>query len=173
MGGSKPKDTGKASRKVLEQTTREIRGSTRPSREAYFQQLNDTLKTGGTSNNVPALNTALSGVEFGKDRTLATASDSINKAGLGSTPFAQSIRQGISVQGDQAKSATQDKVFRQFFQQAPSAALGQTAQATGALQGVAARGAQGALAGQAEQQALLGSGAAAGGAIIGAIIIAI
>lgn len=171
--GKGGKDTGKASRKVLEQTTREIRGSTAPSRGAYFQQLNDMLKTGGTSTNVPILNTALSGLEYGKDRALASADDSLNKAGLANSPFAQSIKQGIATQGGQAETATRDKVFKQFFQQAPSAALGQTAQATGALQGVAARGAQAQLAGQAEQQQLIGSGAAAGGAVVGAVIIAI
>jgi hypothetical protein len=171
--GKGAKDSGKQSRKVLQQTTAEIRAATRPSREAYFSQLNDVLKTGGNTTNVPVLNTALEGLKFGQDRTIATANESINRAGLGNTPFAQSLRTGLAVQGGQAQSATRDKIFRQFFEQAPSASLGQTAQATQALQGVAARGAQGQIAGQQSQQQLIGAGAAAGGAVIGAVIIAI
>lgn len=172
MSTKGPGDTGKQSRKVLTQTTNEIAGSTREARQSYFEQLNGALKTGGIGGNIPILNTALEGSRGGTADALRATETSLNRAGIGGSTGA-GILSDTAITGGRATSATRNAIVQQFLSQAPSAALGQTAQATTTLQGIAARGAQNKLAGDAAASSNLAAGGAAAGAVIGAVVIAI
>lgn len=162
----------KASGKALALQSREIMSETRGSRNAYFQQLQDAIKTGGRGGTIPILNTALAGSDYGKATTLKDTGDALQRAGLAGSDFANPIMRATEISGGETTGATRDAFIRQLLGQAPSAALGAAQQGTEGLQQSATRNAQlKAAANQANSQAAAG-GASAAGAIAGAVLLA-
>lgn len=162
--------SSKNSQRALAATTNEQLAASRPARNAYFSQLSSALK--GDTGNIPIINEATYGSAQGQHQALAASRASIGRSGIGSQ-FGSGIEAGITSQGARNTNLTKEAIVSQFLGQAPNAALGAAQQGTAGLQTSAANQANIAAANTAAQQQLIGSGAAAGGAIAGAIIIAI
>jgi len=162
----------KQSGKALAATSREIMGETRPSREAYYQQLQSAINTGGSGGRIPILNAAISGSEYGKSRAMADTQDYVAKSGVGGD-FGRGIAQNVDTMGGRATGGTRQAIIAQMLGQAPNAALTAAQQGTGALAKSAQTNAQLTSAANAAQGQAIGAGAAGLGAIAGAVIIAV
>lgn len=164
----KPKSS-KASGKALAQVSHEQMAMSRPAREAYFGQLESALT--GQGSRIPILNTATSGAEAGAKSAMDTTTDALNKTGT--SRFAPGIIATQQSRAGQTTAGIKDTITRQLIGAAPNASLGLAQQGIQGLQASATNNANIAASNQASQSALIGSGAAAAGAIAGAIIIAV
>lgn len=167
---SKGGSSSKASQKALAASTNEQISASRPARQAYFSQLHSALS--GDYQNIPIINETVYGSQLGQRQALESTKGSLTRSGIGSQ-FGQGIEAGVQSQGGRNTTLQKEAIVSQFLGQAPNAALGAAQQGTAGLQQSATNQANLGAANQANQTALIGSGAAAGGAIAGAIIIAI
>ena len=92
---------GKGQANELTQEGKQLFAESTPLRQFLLSQGMETARTGGTpGSKVPVIQRAVEAQKQATSQGLRTATDQINGAGLGDSPFAQGIMQDIRSKGD-------------------------------------------------------------------------
>jgi hypothetical protein len=124
----KPGPPGKNLDKALAAYATELAGASRPARQAYFQQLDEALRTGGVAARQPEIQLALEHAMGDADAQRQATLASVAQAGLQRSTTAAAAESGAEAAGSQHVALTPADVVQQYILASPAAVLGQAQQ---------------------------------------------
>jgi len=121
------KSSGKSgsSNNDLSDLAKEFAEESKPARMGYLEMMQDYLKGGTPAAQIPIIQSATEQSKKATSDTLRSIGDNLSSAGLGGSPYGQSVKAQAEMSGNQATAAIPSNIMSTILQQIPNFLTGQ------------------------------------------------